>query len=125
MVEDLAEDPSLAELMIRDLKLEPVDEVDNVRLLARAYRNMRHYENLLYQYRAGMLDEDEWQGFRENLKALMAWRAMREYWANEGHYYSTRFREEIAGIEREREKSGDLPEYQYVIREAGPRDSDQ
>ena len=115
MGEDLVSDRSLAELFVADIKGDAIGEADRVRLLARNYIGMRHYENIFYQYRAGLLEDDEWLGFRNNLKAVLGWKSMQEYWANESHYYSADFRNEVERIKQEIDDSGGELEHQYVI----------
>ncbi len=95
---DLVADKELTVALLKDFKSEELDEADWVRLLARNYIAMRHYENIYYQYQTGMIEEDEWQGFRRNLKAMLQWRSAREYWKNESQYYSDAFRAEVQRI---------------------------
>ena len=95
---DLVSDRSLTEALIKDFKGEDVDETDWVRLLAHNYMAMRHYENIHYQYLAGMIEPDEWRGFRRNLSSVLQWRSMQAYWDHEQHYYSDAFREEVGKI---------------------------
>jgi hypothetical protein len=76
---------------------------------------MRHYENIYYQHLSGMIELDEWQGFRENLKAVLEWRSMREFWNNEGHYYSDSFRNEVSAIQAELPKTDSAVSHSYVL----------
>lgn len=113
---DLVADKSLTAALLKDFKEEDVDEADWVRLLARNYIAMRHYENIYYQYLTGMIEEDEWLGFRRNLKAVLQWRSMREYWANEHQYYSDTFRAEVDRIEAEESGDADELSHSYVLK---------
>jgi len=76
---------------------------------------MRHYENILYQHLNGMIEPDEWHGFRENLKAVLEWRSMREFWKNEGHYYSDAFRTEVSAIQREQSDIESSLSHSYLL----------
>ena len=95
---DLVSDPSLADVFIKDLKGEKLDSVDRLRLLSRAFLALRNWENIHYQYRTGMLTEDEWRGFRLNLEAIFEWQTVRTVWKNEKQFYSGAFQKEIDGI---------------------------
>ena len=115
MGNDLVADRSLSEAVLKDFRGEDVDEADWLRLLGRNYINMRHYENIHYQYLSGMIEPDEWRGFRSNLSSILQWRSMKVYWDNEDHYYSDAFREEVAAIQRELAESEDGFRHSYVI----------
>jgi hypothetical protein len=112
---DVVTNPELAEIEFRNMKGEALGEVDRMRIYARAYTGMRHWENIHYQYLSGMLTEDEWRGFRANLKALMQWESRRRYWEHEKHYYSQNFQAEIATIISENQSSPAAMEHSYVF----------
>lgn len=112
---DLVADRSLTEALLKDFKGEDVDEADWVRLLARNYMAMRHYENIHYQYLTGMIEPDEWHGFRRNLSSVLQWRSMQAYWQNEDHYYSDSFRQEVAAIQKELEQRDAEFGHSYVL----------
>ena len=95
---NLVDDATLAAAFIKDLKGEQLDPVDRLRLFGRAYAAMRNWENMHYQYRTGMLTEDEWRGFRKNLEAVFEWPSIRTYWENEKQFYSPAFRAEVESI---------------------------
>ncbi len=113
---DLVADKELTAALLKDFKAEDLDEADRVRLLARNYIAMRHYENIYYQFLTGMIEDDEWRGFRQNLKAVLQWRSMQEYWNNECQYYSDAFRAEIERIESESGEEDSDPGHSYVLR---------
>ena len=113
---DLVADRDLATALLADLKNQEVDEVDWTRLMARNYVGMRHYENIHYQYLSGMLEEDEWQGFRRNLKSILKWRSMREYWRNESQYFSDAFRAEVAAAQQESDCENSRMDHAYIAK---------
>ena len=100
-VSDLIADSGMAQLMTRDMAGEEFTPAESLRLAGRGYMVMRHWENIYYQYRTGMLLEDEWRGFRRNLTALLQLRHMQQYWARESEIYSDAFKEEVARIQAE------------------------
>jgi hypothetical protein len=69
---------------------------DYLRLLARAFRDFRFWDNAYFQYSEGLLTDDEWRGLRENLKAILQIEAYRDYWSREHSLYSTAFQEQVA-----------------------------
>jgi hypothetical protein len=95
---DLIESQGMAEIIVKHVSGKPLDQVEALRLQARAHRDMRHWENIYYQVRAGLLSDDEWVAFRKYLFALFSVEAYREYWKHEGELYSDIFRDEIDTI---------------------------
>jgi len=112
---NLVADKELMAALLKDFKRQDIDEIDWVRLLSHNYITMRHYENIHYQHLTGMIERDEWQGFRENLKSVLEWRSMREFWKNEGHYYSSTFRAEVAAIQSEMPEVDSALSHSYVL----------
>lgn len=100
-VSDILADSGMAELMTRDMAGEEFTPAEHLRLAGRGYMIMRLWENIYYQYRTGMLLDNEWQGFRRNLIALLQLRHVQQYWERESEIYSDAFREEVARIQAE------------------------
>lgn len=73
-----------------------IDQV--LQLQAYCYVTLRTWENIHYQYRCGMLNEDEWQAMHLNIKALLQVPAWRDYWDREREIYSSPFRQEIDAL---------------------------
>ena len=95
---DIVGDPDLAGAFIKDLNGQELNDVERLRVLSRAYLALRNWENIHYQFRNGMLTQDEWQGFRLNLKAIFEWRTVRTVWDNEKQFFSMEFQNEIDEI---------------------------
>ena len=53
----------------------------------------RRYENLYFQYRAGLVDEDFWSGHRENILWYFHRPGMQAWWKDKRLAYSNSFRE--------------------------------
>ena len=115
---NLVEDGELADLVARDLAGEQLIDGERLRVMGRSYIAMRNWENIHYQYLTGMLSDDEWSGFRLNLKALLQWPSTQRYWSNENHYYSKAFREEVAALLEEVQASPGEMDHRYVSRGA-------
>ncbi len=84
-----------------------VDYVDRFRLQARCYVELHRFENVHYQYSTGMLADDEWRGFRQNLKNSLALDAYRKSWETEGTWYSDRFVDEVKALLEELDSNPD------------------
>ena len=53
----------------------------------------RRYENLYFQYRAGLVDEDFWSGHRENILWYFHRPGMQAWWKDKRLAYSKSFRQ--------------------------------
>ncbi len=51
-----------------------------------------------FHYRSDMLSDEEWHGFRQNLKALLQIKAFEEFWTREREVFSQAFRREVERI---------------------------
>jgi hypothetical protein len=112
---DVAINGDLAELLVRDLEGKEITPAQRLRLFARLYVALRHWENIHYQHLIGMLSKDEWRGFRLNLKALFEWKTTQTYWKNERSFYSSAFQDEITTIQKEVASSNEDPRHDYVL----------
>ena len=110
---DLLENSGMAEIFVKHFNGEELSAVEELRLQARCYRDMRHWENVHYQVSEGLVTTDQWLGFRKNLAALFTLPVYRQYWEQESEHYSERFRSEVAAILTEcqtAEASGNIAE---------------
>ena len=98
---DLINNREIAEIFVKHLSGNELSTVENLRLQARCYRDMQHWENIHYQYNEGLVSKDQWEGFRKNLSSLLAIDAYREYWEHESFHYSDAFQAEIASLLKE------------------------
>jgi hypothetical protein len=99
--QDVINNADMAEIFVKHLNGEKLDAVEMLRMQGRCYRDMRHWENIYYQVREGLLTAEEWSGFRKNLAALFEIEAYRDYWDSEADLYSAAFREQIDVIFQE------------------------
>ena len=105
---DLLNSAEMAEIFVKHMNGEKLEPSEDLRLQARCYRDMQHWENIHYQFCEGLVTPDQWQGFRKNLVALLGIQAYREYWNNEASHYSGRFQAEMLSVIKECESaSGD------------------
>jgi len=108
---DLVNSDAMAPLVARDIAGEELEPHETLRLYARAYMIFRTWDNIFYQSRLGMIEQDEWQGFRRNLSVMLHVRHIRDYWRVQGDMFSDAFREEVQRI---LEEIQDLPSASMV-----------
>ena len=92
---DFFTDAEFTRNFLRHLEGERLDASEVLQLQAYCYVTLRTWENIHYQYRSGMLNEDEWEALRRNVKALLQVPIWRDYWDREREIYSSPFRKEI------------------------------
>ena len=80
--DDLINNSDMAAIFVRHLSGGALSPAEKLRLQARCYRDLQHWENVHYQYNEGLLSEDQWRGFRKNLGTLLAIEAYQDYWAH-------------------------------------------
>jgi len=98
LTNDIITNGEIADILVRHLAGEALTPVETLRLQGRAYRDMRHFENIHYQLREGLVEREEWRGFRQNLLELMSFPAYREYWGHESSIYSEAFQTEMRSV---------------------------
>lgn len=96
--QDIIDNRDMAEIFVKHINGEKLNAVEALRMQGRCYRDMRHWENIYYQVREGLLTAEEWAGFRTNLATLFTIEAYRDYWKHEAELYSDAFREQIDSI---------------------------
>ena len=100
---DLLNNGDIAEILVKHINGAELSAVESLRLQARCYRDMQHWENIYYQFNEGLVSPDQWLGFRKNLIALLEITAYLEYWDHEASHYSDEFRKEMRAIIEESE----------------------
>lgn len=96
--QDLIDNTGMAEILVKHIRGEELSAVEEMRLQARCYRDMRHWENIHYQMSEGLMSEEQWHGFRKNLQILFEIKAYRDYWEHESELYSESFRKEVEAV---------------------------
>lgn len=59
------------------------------------YAYLRCWENVHFQYRNGMLSDEDWSGFRQNVKALLQVKAFQDFWKREHKVFTEAFQSEV------------------------------
>ena len=109
------ESEDFVELSMKIFNGGPLTDTEYFQAMSRWYSTMRDWENIHYQYQVGMLSDDEWRGFRLNLKTLFDTPTLQVYWANEQRFFSERFQLEVETILSEKEEEGSAGIYEYVF----------
>ena len=98
LASDVVEGDDIAKIMMDAMSGNEIQPHETFRLQSRCYRDLRFWDNAYYQYTEGLLTEEEWDGFRENLKLVMQFPTYREYWANLQVMFSAAFRDELNSV---------------------------
>jgi hypothetical protein len=93
-----AQSESFSQVFQDHLDGKELPEHQALQLSGYCYAYLRNWENVHYQYRSGMLSDEEWRGFRLNVKALLQVSAFRDFWAREREVFSLAFRREVEGL---------------------------
>ena len=93
-----AADREFLELMSRKDAGEELNEIDEGVLGTRLTIQMRYFENLHYQYRAGLFDEDEFAAQQRRWQTLFTSKARAENWCRIRDVYVAEFVAEIDGL---------------------------
>jgi hypothetical protein len=118
----IIENADLAQLMFREISGEPLEAYENYRIQLFAFRSLRFYENCHYQYRTGMLEDDEWGAFRHNLALLLELKLYNQYWAGHTKLFTPIFRDLVEEIRSELKQSDRLGTSGTEILAIDPRD---
>ncbi len=117
----LADNETLAALLLKHGHGGELAPEENARLMATAYMTTRNWENIHYQYLSGMLTAGEWGAFRENLRTLFQHSLWREYWSRESEIYTEAFRAEVSSLLSEIEEGARAAEASALFDEPGSR----
>jgi len=98
---NLATDGELVEIILKVESGAPTSPAEEFRYFA--FRNMqvRYWEDVHYQYRSGLFDDDEFTATRETWIGVLSEPRVRRFWAEYKHTYSPEFAAEIDEILRE------------------------
>ena len=87
----IAADEGLAAAVVKSESGEEVSPVERQRLVTLVYATNVIYENVYFQYRAGLLTEDQWQVFLRAIEFSRRAKTNPAYWLPE--LYSDEYRE--------------------------------
>ena len=72
-----------------------------LQLTAFCYAYLRTWENVYFQYSSGLLSDEDWHGFRQNVKALLQLRVFHDFWQRESAVFSRAFQSEVRRLLQE------------------------
>jgi hypothetical protein len=87
--------------------LTPVEDI-RARLVATA--TFRGWETYAYQHKQGLLDPSEWRGFRESMRAVLAFPIAHETWLSRRHEFSDILRETVDPLVADEPPGDALPD---------------
>ncbi len=98
LASDVVEIDDIARIMQDAMDDKEVKPHEKFRIQSRCYRDLRFWDNAYYQYTEGLLTEEEWDGFRENLRLIFQFPFYRDYWENLQVMFSAPFRREVNSL---------------------------
>ncbi len=101
----IVENADLARLLFREISGQPLEDHEDYRVQLFTFRSLRFYENCHYQYRAGMLEDDEWEAFRYNLALLFELKMYNRFWVGHERQFTPVFREFVESVRGELERT--------------------
>ena len=93
----IAADESLAAALVKQEAGEGVSAVERQRLITLVYATNVIYENVYFQYRAGLLTDDQWQGFLRAIEFTRQGSTNPTYWIPE--LFSDEYRQLVQEID--------------------------
>ena len=94
----MAQSDAIARALRSNVDGQRLEPHEILQQLAHCYSYMRTWENVHFQYRSGMLSDEDWSGFRQNVKALLQIPAFSDFWERERDVFSPAFRSEVTAI---------------------------
>jgi hypothetical protein len=92
----LFSNPEFAQFLVRlsraDAELSPEDQI---RLTAFAHSVLRHWDNVLFQYRSGTIEKERFEGFLKPMATFLGHPRFRAYWEAHRDDFSTGLNELI------------------------------
>jgi hypothetical protein len=98
LASDLVEVDDIARILQAHLDGAELKDHEVLRLQARVLRDFRFWDNALFQYREGLLTDDEWGSFRANLRVMLDVPIYRDYWKAIQSVFTGPFRTEVSRL---------------------------
>jgi hypothetical protein len=99
LLQDATSDEQLADVLLRGQAGDPLTPSEQFQFDIRANALFRYWENVHYQFRAGMYDRGEYERQREAWRISMAGSAgAKTYWCKVRTLYSPKFAAELDAI---------------------------
>ena len=107
-VSSIIDNADLARLLFREISGETLEDHEDYRVQLFTFRSLRFYENCHYQYRNGMLEDEEWEAFRYNLSLLFELRMYNHFWVGHERQFTPVFRAFVEDLRSELDEAGRL-----------------
>jgi hypothetical protein len=95
----IEENPDMARIMrVGTQDFQQLTPDERLRFNTNLTSRFRHHENLYYQYRSGMLDEEEFSGFRRRFAWHLRFPGTLGYWRNARDFHSDEFADYVDSL---------------------------
>jgi hypothetical protein len=98
---NIAMDEGLADIVLKADTGAAMSPVEDFRYYAFRSMQMRYWEDVHYQYRSGLFDDDEFAATRQTWVGNLSLSSVREFWGENRNTYSPDFVAEVDEILRD------------------------
>ena len=98
MATSVMDHDDLARIVQKGFDGEALEPHELRRFEARCYVALRRWENIYFQYCDGLVFDDEWESYRENLRLMFLNRLYQEYWVESRQMFARKFQEQVVQI---------------------------
>ena len=95
---DVVENDDIARIITDGMAGVELKPHETFRLQCRCFRDLRFFDNAFYQFKEGLLTNEEWEPIRMNLALVMQFPGYRGYWDSFQIMFSNEFRVELDSI---------------------------
>ena len=111
-----ATDRAFAELRLRGREgIEELDEIDRMRVTSSVMNFFRTMENIHQQYKAGLLNVDQYESWNRLIAFHLSHRGTRQFWSRISPLFSTEFQSKISAM-LDRQEQASLRSESRLIR---------
>ncbi len=94
----IAANPELNDFIYRAETGEPLSGADQSRYWSYAFARLRYWEDVHYQYRAGLFDENEFVAQRESWRQVLRQPGLRQFWGQFRSNFSPEFAADVDAL---------------------------
>ena len=96
---EIIRNPDLTELLMRGAtNVGDLKDGEQIRFSLLMSSWLRHYDNVYYHYRTGLVDRSQWEGFEFYLSTLVTAPGTMDWWEKHSQAFSPEFRTLVAGL---------------------------
>ena len=98
ILSDEADNPVFQNAEVKIAAGERLSPLEERQVISRRIARFRYWENVYYQYRQGLFDDNEYIGQRESWRRILSDARAREHWCRRANVHSEQFLAEINAL---------------------------